>query len=236
MTTAIASHGLTAHYGTSQILFGVDLAVEKGQVMALLGRNGAGKSTTFKSLAGLIPKRGGRIELFGKDVTALETHQLAKGGLGFVPEDRQVFPHHTVQENLEIAVKKGADGSQAWTIDKIYALFPILDRLRKREAGRLSGGEQQMLAIGRTLVGNPSVVLLDEPSEGLAPIIVSQIATALMGLRDLGVTALIAEQNMAFCLKVATHVAVIDKGKIVYRGTSEEFKANSDIVDRYLSA
>ena len=234
--TALEAKNITAHYGSSQILFGVDLSVEKGQMLALLGRNGAGKSTTLKALMGLIPQRTGSLALSGRDVTARPTHELARLGLGFVPEDRQVFTHHTVQQNIEIALKPGPDGLRHWTLETIYADFPMLSGLRRRQAGRLSGGEQQMLAIGRTLAGNPTTLLLDEPSEGLAPIIVSQIANALMKLRDIGTTGVIAEQNMQFCLKVATHIAVIDSGRIVYRGTRDDFRSDPSIAARYLSA
>ncbi len=232
----LVAEGLQAAYGPSQILFGVNLQVSEGQVVGLLGRNGAGKSTTFKALMGLLPPRGGQVLVHGDRVDGRPPHVIAQLGLGYVPEDRQVFTRHTVQENLEIAAKRGADGRVFWTLDRIYEKFPILAALQNRLAGRLSGGEQQILTIARTLMGNPSVLLLDEPSEGLAPIIVNQIANVLLELRQLGLTVLLAEQNMNFCLRVATNISIIEKGLIVYEGDVEEFKANDDVKKRYLSA
>lgn len=227
--------GLNVSYGTSQVLFGIDLEVGKGQCMALLGRNGAGKSTTMKAIAGVMPSRSGKITLSGQDITGAKSYRIARSGLGFVPEDRQVFPEHTVEDNLKIAVKPGADGRTEWTVDRVYESFPLLTPLRNRMAGKLSGGEQQMLAIARALMGNPDLLLLDEPSEGLAPVIVQQIAARIKDLRKLGTTILLAEQNMHFCLNIATNVAVIDKGKIVYCDTTQGLRANDEIKRRYLS-
>lgn len=222
-------------YGTSQILFGVGLQVCEGQTMALLGRNGAGKSTTLKAIAGLAPPRRGAIILRGEDVTARKPHAIARAGLGYVPEDRQVFPEHTVEDNLIIAQKKGPDGRDDWSLTRIYQVFPLLEPLRHRIAGRLSGGEQQMLAIARTLMGNPTVLLLDEPSEGLGPIVVQRIAELLKHLRSTGATILIAEQNMHFCLGIASDATLIDKGQIVYRDTIPALKANQEVRQRYLA-
>lgn len=227
--------GLSVSYGTSQVLFGIDLEVGKGQCMALLGRNGAGKSTTMKAIAGVMPSRSGKIILSGRDITGAKSYRIARAGLGFVPEDRQVFPEHTVEDNLKIAVKPGADGRTEWTVDRVYESFPLLTPLRHRMAGKLSGGEQQMLAIARALMGNPDLLLLDEPSEGLAPVIVQQIAARIKDLRKLGTTILLAEQNMHFCLNIASNVAVIDKGKIVYCDTTQGLRANDEIKRRYLS-
>ena len=220
---------LDVYYGTSQILFGVGLSVRQGETMALLGRNGAGKSTTMKAIMGLAPARR------GKTVSGMKPHHIARAGLGFVPEDRQIFPEHTVEDNLVIGEKKGPNGEDEWTIRRIYDVFPLLEPLRHRTAGRLSGGEQQMLAIARTLMGNPALLLLDEPSEGLAPIIVQRIGELLRQLRGTGATVLIAEQNMHFCLGLATHATVIDKGQIVYTSGIEELKANDNIRQRYLA-
>lgn len=189
---------LDVYYGTSQILFGVGLSVQPGETMALLGRNGAGKSTTMKAIAGLAPARRGRVVLRGRVVSGLKPYHIARAGLGFVPEDRQIFPDHSVEDNLVIGHKKGPDGQDDWPIKRIYEVFPLLLPLRDRIAGRLSGGEQQMLAIARTLMGNPVLLLLDEPSEGLAPIIVQRIGELLRQLRASGATVLIAEQNMHF--------------------------------------
>jgi branched-chain amino acid transport system ATP-binding protein len=226
---------LDVYYGTSQILFGVGLAVQAGETMALLGRNGAGKSTTMKAIMGLVPARRGKVMLRGHVVSGLKPHRIAQAGLGFVPEDRQVFPEHTVEDNLLIGRKKGVDGQDEWPLRRIYQVFPLLEPLRDRIAGRLSGGEQQMLAIARTLMGNPALLLLDEPSEGLAPIIVQRIGELLKQLRESGATVLIAEQNMHFCLGLATHATVIDKGQIVHASTIEALKADDNIRRRYLA-
>ncbi|MBN8960933.1 MAG: ABC transporter ATP-binding protein [Rhizobiales bacterium] len=231
----IEVEGLDVYYGTSQILFGVGLSVQPGETMALLGRNGAGKSTTMKAIAGLALPRRGRVTLRGRTVSGLKPHHIARAGLGFVPEDRQIFPDHSVEDNLVIGHKKGPDGQDDWSIKRIYQVFPLLEPLRHRVAGRLSGGEQQMLAIARTLMGNPVLLLLDEPSEGLAPIIVQRIGELLRQLRDTGATVLIAEQNMHFCLGIASQATVIDKGQIVYSASIDELKANEQIRQRYLA-
>src|SRR5690606_31362520 len=208
---------LDVFYGKSQILFGVGLELHQGQTLALLGRNGAGKSTTMKAITGIVPAKRGLIEVAGKDETGKPPHVIAQAGIGYVPEDRQVFPEHTVEENLEIGHKRGPDGQDDWSLERVFEVFPLLKPLRHRMAGRLSGGEQQMLAIARTLMGNPIVLLLDEPSEGLAPIVVARIGELLRKLRETGATILIAEQNMHFCLGIASDAVVIDKGAIVYR-------------------
>ncbi|SEM49282.1 ABC transporter ATP-binding protein [Bradyrhizobium sp. OK095] len=226
---------LDVYYGTSQILFGVGLSVRQGETMALLGRNGAGKSTTMKAIMGLAPPRRGRVSLRGAVISGRKPHHIARAGLGFVPEDRQIFPEHSVEDNLVIGKKKGPEGQDEWPIKRIYEVFPLLEPLRHRIAGRLSGGEQQMLAIARTLMGNPALLLLDEPSEGLAPIIVQRIGELLRQLRQLGSTVLIAEQNMHFCLGLASHATVIDKGQIVYAAGIDELKANETIRRRYLA-
>ncbi|MCK1651027.1 ABC transporter ATP-binding protein [Bradyrhizobium sp. 149] len=226
---------LDVYYGTSQILFGVALTVRQGETMALLGRNGAGKSTTMKAIMGLAPPRRGKVSLRGAVISGRKPHHIARAGLGFVPEDRQIFPEHTVEDNLVIGRKRGPEGQDEWPIKRIYDVFPLLEPLRHRIAGRLSGGEQQMLAIARTLMGNPALLLLDEPSEGLAPIIVQRIGELLRQLRQLGSTVLIAEQNMHFCLGLASHATVIDKGQIVYAAGIDELKANDAIRRRYLA-
>ncbi|HEU0082302.1 MAG TPA: ABC transporter ATP-binding protein [Bradyrhizobium sp.] len=226
---------LDVYYGTSQILFGVGLSVRAGETMALLGRNGAGKSTTLKAVMGLAPARRGRVMLGGHVISGLKPHRIARAGLGFVPEDRQIFPDHSVEDNLVIGRKKGPQGQDEWSIGRVYEIFPLLEPLRNRIAGRLSGGEQQMLAIARTLMGNPTLLLLDEPSEGLAPIVVQRIGELLRQLRGTGATILIAEQNMHFCLGLASHATVIDKGQIVYTATIEDLKANDAIRRRYLA-
>lgn len=227
--------GAEVFYGASQILFGIELAVEKGQTMALLGRNGAGKSTTFKAIAGIAPPKRGRIILAGKPVTGQPPYRIAKAGIGYVPEDRQVFPEHTVDDNLIVGAKKGPCGEDHWNTKRIYEVFPLLAGMKTRMAGRLSGGEQQMLTLARTLMGNPDIVLLDEPSEGLAPIIVQAIGELIRTLRNMGVTIILAEQNMHFCLGIATHAAIVDKGQIVYRATIDDLRNNEAIKQRYLA-
>ncbi len=222
-------------YGASQILFGIDLAVERGQTLALLGRNGAGKSTTFKAIAGLAPPRSGRVALAGRTVSGLAPYRIARAGIGYVPEDRQVFPEHSVDDNLLVGAKRGPAGEDHWTRTRIYEVFPLLAAMRGRMAGRLSGGEQQMLTIARTLMGNPDILLLDEPSEGLAPLIVQAIGDLIRTLRDMGATILLAEQNMHFCLGIATHAAIVDKGQIVYRATIAELRENAEVTQRYLA-
>jgi branched-chain amino acid transport system ATP-binding protein len=233
--TLFSVEKIDVFYGSSQILFGIDIELAEGQTMALLGRNGAGKSTTLKAIAGLAPPRRGRVTVMGHDMQSRKPHLIARAGVGFVPEDRQIFPEHSVEDNLEIAAKKGPDGQDYWNLARIYDVFPMLQPLRNREAGRLSGGEQQMLAIARTLMGNPIALLLDEPSEGLAPIVVQRITEILHRLRGSGASILIAEQNMHFCLGIASDAAVIDKGHIVYRDTIDGLKANAEIRARYLA-
>ncbi|MCL4764957.1 MAG: ABC transporter ATP-binding protein [Hyphomicrobiaceae bacterium] len=231
----VRAEGLDVFYGKSQILFGVGLELSQGQTLALLGRNGAGKSTTMKAIAGIVPPKRGLIEVAGKDVAGRPPYVISRIGIGYVPEDRQVFPEHTVEENLEIGHKKGPDGQDEWSLARVFEVFPLLEPLRRRMAGRLSGGEQQMLAIARTLMGNPAVLLLDEPSEGLAPIVVARIAELLRKLRATGATILLAEQNMHFCLGIANDAVVIDKGAIVYRDTIAGLKANEEVRRRYLA-
>jgi branched-chain amino acid transport system ATP-binding protein len=235
VTELLRVEKLSAFYGASQILFDVDLALEEGRTLALLGRNGAGKSTTMKTLAGVVPARRGRIFFAGRDITHAPAHARAKLGLAYVPEDRQVFPEHTVEDNLLIAAKAGPGGRRDWSLARIWETFPLLAKLRRRGAGRLSGGEQQLLAIARALMGNPLVLLLDEPSEGLAPIIVAEIGKLVRELGAGGATILLAEQNMHFCLRIASHAAVIDKGHIVHRDDIAGLSANADIRRRYLA-
>ena len=226
---------LDVFYGASQILFDVGFRVEQGQTVALLGRNGAGKSTTFKAIAGIARPRRGQVRLSGRALGGLKPYKVARAGIGYVPEDRQVFPEHTVADNLLIGAKAGADGETRWTMERICDLFPVLAELRNRLAGRLSGGEQQMLTIAHTLMGNPDLLLLDEPSEGLAPVIVERIGALIRELCDSGVTVLLAEQNMHFCLGIASHAVIIDKGAIVYRDTIANLKADEAVRGRYLA-
>jgi branched-chain amino acid transport system ATP-binding protein len=227
--------GIDVFYGTSQALFGLSFDVQQGETLALLGRNGAGKSTTMKSVAGVIPARKGAVTLHGQAITGKAAHLIARAGIGYVPEDRQIFPDLTVEDNLTIAVKKGANGEDDWSVERVYEMLPLLKPLRERLGGQLSGGEQQMLTVGRSLMGNPDVLLLDEPSEGLAPIMVQKIGDLIQSLRKMGKTIVLAEQNLHFCLGLADRAVVIDKGKDVFCGTIAELNANAEIKQRYLS-
>ncbi|MVW70982.1 ABC transporter ATP-binding protein [Bordetella sp. 15P40C-2] len=233
--TVLNVQGIDACYGSSQVLFNMCLNVRRGETLALLGRNGAGKSTTMKSIAGVVAARSGSIELLGKQVRGRAPHAIARLGIGFVPEDRQIFPDLTVEDNLTIAIKPSADGQTEWTLQRVYDMLPLLQPLRHRLGGQLSGGEQQMLTVGRALMGNPSVLLLDEPSEGLAPIMVQKIGALIQTLRARGTTIVLAEQNLQFCLGLADRAVVIDKGKDVFCGSIAELNQNEDIKHRYLS-
>ena len=227
--------GLDVRYGSSQVLFGLKLQVHLGETLALLGRNGAGKSTSMKAIAGVIATSAGRIQFNEKNTTGMPSHLIARAGIGFVPEDRQIFTGLSVQDNLIIAAKLGQQGEQVWTLERVYEMLPLLYPLRQRMGGLLSGGEQQMLTIGRALMGNPSLLLLDEPSEGLAPIMVQKIGELIENLRQLGTTIVLAEQNLHFCLGLADRAVVIDKGSDVFVGSIAELNANADIKKRYLS-
>jgi branched-chain amino acid transport system ATP-binding protein len=211
--------GLDAGYGQAQILRSVELSVQAGEVVVLLGRNGAGKSTTFKALIGLLRPSAGKILFDGTDIAGREPHDIARLGLGYVPEERRIFTELTVMENLEVGRHAPRDGRQAWTPERLFALFPNLGEMRNRPGGRMSGGEQQMLTIARTLMGNPRLILLDEPSEGLSPLIVGQMAEAILALRAEGVAVLVAEQSLAFAAKVGHRAVVIETGRIVWSGT-----------------
>ena len=227
--------GLDVRYGSSQVLFGLKLKVHLGETLALLGRNGAGKSTSMKAIAGVIATSAGRIQFNEKNTTGMPSHLIARAGIGFVPEDRQIFTGLSVQDNLVIAAKLGQQGEQVWTLERVYEMLPLLYPLRQRMGGLLSGGEQQMLTIGRALMGNPSLLLLDEPSEGLAPIMVQKIGDLIENLRQQGTTIVLAEQNLHFCLGLADRAVVIDKGFDVFVGSIAELNANADIKKRYLS-
>jgi branched-chain amino acid transport system ATP-binding protein len=227
--------GLHTYYGRAHILSDVGFEVVEGEVLVLLGRNGAGKSTTMKSIMGLVPPAQGCILFHATDITGKQPFEIARLGVGYVPEERRVFTELTVEENLEVGRRPPNDNSPAWTPEKVFTLFPNLARMRDRAGSQMSGGEQQMLTIARTLMGNPTGLLLDEPSEGLAPVIVERIGELLRKLRDMGVTVLLAEQNMHFCMGIASHALVIDKGTIVYRDTIEALRADDEVKKRYLA-
>lgn len=236
----LQAQGLQAWYGAAQILYDVHLEVRRGEVVALMGRNGAGKSTTLKTLMGMLSKRKGRIQFMGKDLSKSDPHDAARLGLGFVPEDRRVFTDLTVMENLEVGrqpTRAWPDGSPApvWTPERLFTLFPNLGEMPQRPGGRMSGGEQQMLTVARTLMGNPYLVLLDEPSEGVAPVIVEQMAHMILELKAQGVSILLSEQNMHFAELVSDRAYVLEKGQIRYHATMAELAANEEVRRSYLS-
>ena len=238
--TLLQARGLAAWYGAAQILYDIDLDVKRGEVVALMGRNGAGKSTTLKALMGMLAKRRGQIEFLGQDISRSEPHVAARLGLGFVPEDRRVFTDLSVTENLEVGrqpPRRWPDGSAApeWTPERLYTLFPNLGEMRQRAGGRMSGGEQQMLTVARTLMGNPYLVLLDEPSEGVAPVIVEQMAHMILELKAQGVSILLSEQNMHFAELVSDRAYVLEKGQIRYQASMAELAANEEVRRAYLS-
>ena len=205
---------LNAGYGRARVLFDVGLEVRAGEVVALLGRNGAGKSTTLKAIMGLVPPTSGEVLFNGQHVEGLEAHRIARLGLGYVPEDRRIFTDLTVAENLEVGRQPPRDGTPAWTEHRLFQLFPALAALRERRGGRMSGGEQQMLFIARTLAGNPAAILLDEPAEGLAPVVVEQVARAIGEMKQAGVAVLLAEQSRHFTARVADRTYLLETGII----------------------
>ena len=236
----LEARALCAWYGAAQILYDVDLEVRRGEVVALMGRNGAGKSTTLKALIGMLAKRRGAVRFLGHDISKAEPHQAARLGLGFVPEDRRVFTDLSVMENLEVgrqAARRWADGSEAplWTPERLFRLFPNLGEMPNRPGGRMSGGEQQMLTVARTLMGNPYLVLLDEPSEGVAPVIVEQMANMILELKAQGVSILLSEQNMHFAELDSDRAYVLEKGQIRYHAAMSELAANDEVRRAYLS-
>ena len=226
---------LNSWYGPAHILFDVDLQVAEGEVIALLGRNGAGKSTTFKSIMSLIMSKQGEVRFRGEDISRLPPFDIARRGLGYVPEDRRIFTGLTVEENLEVGRQAGRDQRAVWTPERIYEIFPNLANMRKRPAGNMSGGEQQMLTIGRTLMGNPHLILLDEPSEGLAPKIVEQMADAIITMKREGLSILLSEQNLHFARLISDRAYILEKGGIRYSGTIAELENREDIRQAYLA-
>lgn len=225
---------LNAHYGPAHILFDVSFAVGAGEVVAFLGRNGAGKSTTFRAIMALIPQRSGTVLFQGEDVSRLPTYEIARRGLGYVPEDRRIFTDLTVEENLEVGTQKPRADAPGWTREKLYDLFPNLAEMRRRPGGRMSGGEQQMLTIARTLMGNPSLVLLDEPSEGLAPKLVEQMAHAIAVMKRESLSIVLSEQNLHFAKLISDRAVIIEKGRIRFTGTMADLEAHPEIRDAYL--
>jgi len=231
----LAAESLAAGYGPAQVLFGVDIALAAGEVVALMGRNGAGKSTTLKAIMGLLPPRGGRVRFAGSDIAGLPPFRIARLGLGYVPEDRRIFTDLTVAENLEVGRKPPRDGRAPWTPERLFAVFPNLAEMRGRRASAMSGGEQQMLTIARTLMGNPDAVLLDEPSEGLAPVIVEQMADSVLRMKQEGIAVLLSEQSFDFAAAVADRAYVIEKGAIRWSGTMAALEAADDVRAAWLT-
>lgn len=219
------------YYGLSHILFGLSLQVSKGEVVCLLGRNGVGKTTTLRSIIGLTPPKSGQIYFKGQEITKTATNRMVKLGLSFVPDNRRIFADLSVRENLEIAagIKSGA-----WDLDKVHGLFPVLKRVENRRGGNLSGGEQQMLSIARALLGNPELLILDEPTEGLAPLIVRELEEQILELCSTGISILLAEQNLKSALKLANRCYVLERGQVRFEGTVEELAENEDVRSKYL--
>jgi branched-chain amino acid transport system ATP-binding protein len=227
--------GIYTSYGLSQILFGVSLHVDAGECVSLLGRNGVGKSTTLRSIMGLTAPARGTVTYNGRDITGRAAYQVAQLGVGFVPEDRRIFPDLSVRENLEVARKRSVSGrAREWTVERVYDLFHVLAKLDDRKGGYLSGGEQQMLTIGRTLMGNPDLLLLDEPSEGLAPLVVRDLGAQIRRLKEEGITILLCEQNARFAIALSDRAYILEKGQVRFAGTIADLQANNEIRRQYL--
>lgn len=227
--------GLHSYYGRAHILADVAMSVGRGEVVAFMGRNGAGKSTTMKCIMGLVRAAKGRIALDGQDITNQSPYQINRRGLAYVPEDRRIFTDLTVLENLDVGRQPPRDGAPTWSPERLFELFPNLGEMRDRPGGQMSGGEQQMLTIARSLMGNPSIVLLDEPSEGLAPVIVEQMARTIEELKSEGLTVVLSEQNLHFAMLVSDRAYIIEKGRIRYEGLMEELVADEEVRQAYLT-
>ena len=226
---------LHAHYGKSHILRGVSFKVERGEVVSLLGRNGSGRSTTLKALMGLVSPTGGRVQLGPRALAGAKPHTICRAGLAYVPEEREVFANLTVDENLRMGEQPPVAGAQRWTTQQMFDYFPRLKERRNTKAGSLSGGEQQMLTICRALLGNPLAILIDEPTEGLAPKIVAQVGESIEDMRRRGLSVLLVEQKLAIALKVSSRVCVMGHGRIVYEGSPEQILADRDVLSRWLA-
>jgi branched-chain amino acid transport system ATP-binding protein len=234
MTPLLVVEEIHTAYGLSRVLFGVSLEVAAGECVCLLGRNGVGKTTTIRSIMGLTPPSRGRVLWQGRDIAGWAPHRVARAGIGFVPEDRRIFAELSVWENLDVA-RRAARRQSRWTVDSVYELFPVLRELRDRRGGYLSGGEQQMLTIARTLMGNPDLLLLDEPSEGLAPLVVETLRVKIGELKAQGLTILLAEQGVEFSLSLADRVYVLEKGSIRHSGPAAELRDDKALLDRLIS-
>jgi branched-chain amino acid transport system ATP-binding protein len=234
MSDILVVDDIHTYYSESYILQGLSLKIPAAKVVALVGRNGMGKTTTMRSIMGFTPPRRGKIWFKDEDITKLEAHEIPRRGLGLVPQGRRIFPSLSVKENLDIAVRQYAK-KYAWNIKRVFSLFPGLQERVNNKGNQLSGGEQQMLAIARALVSNPDLILMDEPSEGLGPIIIQEVAGVIRQLKQEGVSVLLAEQNLPLALGVSDYVYVINKGMMVFEGTPEALQANSDIEREYLA-
>lgn len=228
-------HDLVAGYGGSVVVHGLSLEVAEGEVVSLLGRNGAGKTTTLRSIIGLTPPRAGSIRFGDRELTGRQPFEIARIGIGYVPDTRRIFPDLTVEENLTLAQRTAGTRMGPWTAERIDLLFPVLQPLRRLRGSQLSGGQQKMLAIGRALMKNPALLLLDEPAEGLAPLVVHRLVEVLREIRQAGVTILLADQNLHFCRKVADRAYIMEKGLLQFSGTMEVVWKNDDVVRRYLA-
>ncbi|NIS63446.1 MAG: ATP-binding cassette domain-containing protein [Proteobacteria bacterium] len=229
----LAVEGIHTFYGLSHILFGVSLRVEPGEVVCLLGRNGAGKTTTMKSIIGLTPPKRGSIRFKDEEITGRQPYLLARKGIAYVPDDRRIFADLTVRENLEIAERKARE-TEGWNMERVYELFPTLKGIQSRKGGFLSGGEQKMLAIARALMGNPELLLLDEPTEGLAPVLVLALEEQVRSLKEVGLTVFLAEQNVRSALRLSDRGYIIDNGQIRYGGSVDELRENEEVRRKYL--
>jgi branched-chain amino acid transport system ATP-binding protein len=225
---------LHVSYGLSKVLHGVSLTVKRGELVSLVGRNGVGKSTTMRAIMGLTPPRSGSVKWKGEEIAGRAPYLNSRAGMGYVPEDRRIFSSLAVWENLDVARLPARQGGTAWDEERVLELFPDLKRFRERNGGLLSGGQQQMLTIARTLMGNPELLLLDEPSEGLAPMIVDDLAEKIRELKAAGLSIILAEQNLDFVLSLSDSCYVLEKGAVVYSGTAEELRNNRDVQDNYL--
>lgn len=234
-TTLLEVQDLHACYGKSHILQGVNFHVGEGEVVSLLGRNGSGRSTTLKAIMGLVPPTSGRVLLEGRDLVGDRSYKICKSGVGYVPEEREIFANLTVDENLCMGQQPAHPGTPEWTVEKMFDYFPRLKERRSTKAGNLSGGEQQMLTMCRTLLGNPKILLIDEPTEGLAPKIVTVVGEAIKDIHQRGVSIVLVEQKLAIALKVSSHVCVMGHGRIVFEGTPDELTGNSKLLTEWLA-
>jgi branched-chain amino acid transport system ATP-binding protein len=233
-TEALKIEHIDAFYGDSHVLHGLSLSLKEGQVLALLGRNGAGKTTCISSIMGLVAPRNGTISLFGETISGLPPETISRTGVGLVPQGRRIFPSLTVKENLVIARQRESNDSKSWNLERIFTLFPRLEERQQQLAGSLSGGEQQMLALGRALMGNPRVLLLDEPSEGLAPLIVAEVGRTIALLKQEGQSIILVEQNSNLALSLADHVVILNTGRVVFSGPTSEVVGNDALITQHL--